>query len=101
MAIIGLCLMIVTFTPITKWYAARLSGPWGACKGDVLIVLGAEGPTGDFIGFSTYWRCVYAVRVWPEGGFGTMVVSGGGGIADSMQRFVQFEGVPAEKIVVE
>ena len=65
------------------------------------MVLGAEGPTGDFIGLGTYWRCVYAVRVWRTGGFNTLVVSGGGGIAESMRRFVEFEGVPSDRIIVE
>jgi hypothetical protein len=30
-----------------------------------------------------------------------MVVSGGAGIAESMRKFVQFEGVPGDRIVVE
>jgi uncharacterized SAM-binding protein YcdF (DUF218 family) len=101
LAVIGFCWMLVMFTPVTKWYAAKLAGPWAEPKGDVLIVLGADGPTGDFIGLGTYWRCVYAVRVWREGGFSTMVVSGGAGIAESMRKFVQFEGVPGDRIVVE
>jgi uncharacterized SAM-binding protein YcdF (DUF218 family) len=98
---IGLCWLLVTFTPVTKWYAAELAGTWYEPHGDVLIVLGADTPTGDFIGLASYWRCIYAVRFWREGNFRSVVISGGGGIADSMKRLVQFEGVPAEKIVVE
>jgi uncharacterized SAM-binding protein YcdF (DUF218 family) len=100
-AIIGLGIVIVTITPVTKWYVETLAGPWGACKGDVLIVLGAEQPTQDFIGLATYWRCVYAVRAWREGKFTTVVVSGGGSIAESMRSFMQYEGVPGERIIVE
>ena len=33
--------------------------------------------------------------------FQSMVISGGAGIAESMKNFVQFEGVPPEKIVVD
>ena len=101
LALVGLCWTLVTLTPVTKWYAAKLAGPWSEPKGEVLIVLGAEGPTGDFIGLGTYWRCIYAVRIWRTGGFHTLVVSGAGGIAESMQRFIEFEGVPADRIVVE
>jgi uncharacterized SAM-binding protein YcdF (DUF218 family) len=101
LALIGMCWMLVMFTPLTRWYATKLAGASAEPKGDVLIVLGADQPTGDFIGLATYWRCVYAVRIWREGGFRTMVVSGGGGIAESMRKFIQFEGVPGDRIVVE
>jgi uncharacterized SAM-binding protein YcdF (DUF218 family) len=89
------------FTPVTKWYTARLAGPWREPKGEILIVLGADPPTADFIGLATYWRCVYAVRVWREGGFRTIVVSGGGNIAGSMRSFLECAGVPGDRIVVE
>jgi uncharacterized SAM-binding protein YcdF (DUF218 family) len=101
LAMIGLCWLLVTLTPVTKWYAAELAGTWYEPDGDVLIVLGADTPTGDFIGLASYWRCIYAVRFWRNGNFRSVVISGGAGIADSMKKFVQFEGVPAEKLVVD
>ena len=98
---LGLAWVLVTVTPVTRWYAAMLAGPWQEPKGDILIVLGADEPTDGLIGPVTYWRSVYAVRAWREGGFSSVVVSGGNGLADSMKDFLQFEGVPGDKIVVE
>ena len=98
---LGLAWVLVTLTPVTRWYAAMLAGPWLEPKGDILIVLGADEPTDGLIGPATYWRSLYAVRAWREGGFRWVVVSGGNGLADSMKDFLQFEGVPGDKIVVE
>jgi len=97
----GLTWVLVTTTPVTKWYGSVLAGPWLEPDGDVLIVLGSDGPNSGFIGLASYWRSVYAVRVWKAGTFRTLVVSGGSGVADSMQEFLTFEGVPADKIVLE
>ena len=41
------------------------------------------------------------MRVWREGGFDRIVVSGGSGIAESIGKFLEFEGVPADKILLE
>jgi uncharacterized SAM-binding protein YcdF (DUF218 family) len=101
LALIGLCWVLVTLTPVTRWYASELAGGWSEPDGDVLVLLGADTPTDDFIGLASYWRCVYAVRFWREGKFQAVVITGGAGIANSMKRFLQFEGVPPEKIVVD
>jgi len=101
LTLLGLAWVLVTVTPLTRWYAATLAGPWLEPKGDILIVLGADGPTDGFVGPLTYWRSVYAVRVWREGGFRQVVLSGGNGVANSMKDFLQFEGVPGDKILLE
>lgn len=98
---LGLCWLLVTLTPVTKWYAAALAGAWYDPDGDVLIVLGADTPTDDFIGLASYWRCIYAVRFWRKSNFRSVVISGGMGIGESMKRLLQFEGVPPDQIVVD
>src|SRR6185437_11236450 len=88
LALIGLCWVLVTLTPVTRWYAGELAGGWSEPDGDVLVLLGADTPTADFIGLASYWRCVYAVRFWREGKFQAVVITGGAGIANSMKRFL-------------
>src|SRR5271155_2605414 len=96
LALLGLLMALVTFTPVIKWYAGLLSGPWYEPQGDTLILLGADNPDSGFIGPASYWRSWYAVRVWREGGFRLIVVSGGDGIAESIREFLLFEQVPAD-----
>ena len=101
LAALGLMVVVVTVTPLVKWYAGMLSGPWHEPRGDVLILLGADTPESGFMGRATYWRSLYALRAWREGGFQTIVVSGGNGIAESVGQFLKLEGVPADKILLE
>lgn len=106
LAAIGLLFVLVTLTPINFWWASHLSGAWNDPVGEVLIVLGGDSVQGS-IGFSSYWRSVYAVRAWKEGGFRTVVVCGGGGsagqpsIAEQMRDFMVAEGIPASAVRVE
>ncbi|HSP69230.1 MAG TPA: YdcF family protein [Bryobacteraceae bacterium] len=97
----GLTWVLVTVTPVTKWYGSALAGPWLEPDGDILIVLGADGPIPAAVGLASYWRSVYAVYEWKRGVFRTVVVSGGNGVADSMKDYLTFEGIPADKIVLE
>jgi uncharacterized SAM-binding protein YcdF (DUF218 family) len=94
-------MVLVTATPLIRWYAQWLAGPWYEPKGDVLILLGADEANMGIVGAATYWRSLYAVLAWREGGFRSVVLSGGHGIAESMRDFMVFHGVPADKIVVE
>lgn len=98
---IGLAWVLVTVTPVTRWFAAALAVPWQQPDGDVLIVLGADGASYGFLGLDSYWRAVYAVRAWRQGHFRTVVITGGNGAAEAMKEFLAFEGVPAQDIVVE
>jgi uncharacterized SAM-binding protein YcdF (DUF218 family) len=104
-AALGLLVAAVTLLPIDGWFLKLLASHWDDRPGDILIVLGAEGQV-DAIGLSTYWRCVYAVRVWREGGFKQVVVSGGKMdrgtvVAEQMKSFLISQGIPAEAILVE
>ena len=106
LAAIGLLFVLVTFTPINFWWASHLAGAWNDPVGEILIVPGGDSVQGS-IGFSSYWRSVYAVHAWKEGGFQTVVVCGGGGsagqpsIAEQMRDFMVAEGVPAAAVRVE
>jgi uncharacterized SAM-binding protein YcdF (DUF218 family) len=105
LAAIGFLFVLVTFTPINFWWASRLAGAWNDPKGEVLVVPGADA-VDNIIGFSSYLRSLYAVLVWKEGGFGTVVVCGGGdaghpSIAEQMRDFMVAEGIPAAAVRVE
>ena len=103
-ALLGLLLVLVTFTPMVSWWAARLAGPWADPGGDILIVLGGSALTDGILGESSYWRSVYAVRAYREGHFREVIVSGGGPpppIADTMREFLVCQGIPARVIRTE
>jgi len=100
-AAIGLLFLIVTCTPVVNTWASWLAGPWGDLRGDSLIVLAGSTVGEGVIGESSYWRAVYAARIWREGGYKWMILSGGGDIIESMRRFVLFSGVPAQAIRME
>jgi len=100
-------LLILQFTPVTRWYARRLSDNWTDSGGDVLIVLAAEQENPNIIGLSSYWRAVYAIRVWRSGHFRALVVSGGmpqgagEPLAVVIGRFLIAYGIPQDKIFLE
>lgn len=102
---LGVLLAAVSALPIDAWWLRWTAGPWADPRGDVLIVLGAESMN-DMMGPASYWRAVYAVRVWREGGFRKMVLSGGTSnegatIAVQMRDFLLAYGVPAGAIQLE
>ena len=104
-AAIGFLWILITLTPLTRWYAQALAGPWHDPKGDVLIVLGGALLEKDLIGTNSYWRAIYASLVWREGGFRHVVISGGGTngeiIAEPMRQFLLCSGVPPQVISLE
>jgi uncharacterized SAM-binding protein YcdF (DUF218 family) len=70
------------------------------------VVLSGSSLEGGIIGLSSYWRCVYAVMAFREGGFRQILITGGGSegdtpIAISMQKLIVFLGVPAAAVTVE
>jgi uncharacterized SAM-binding protein YcdF (DUF218 family) len=105
LAAIGLLFVVATVTPIDNWWANYLAGAWNDPKGEVLVVLGSD-TVKDSIGLSSYWRSVYAVRVWKQGGVRTVVVCGGSNgsqpsVAEQMRDFMVSQGVPVAAIRVE
>jgi uncharacterized SAM-binding protein YcdF (DUF218 family) len=104
LACLGALMLLVTFTPLVRWWAIQLASPWEDARGETLIVLSGSGASEGFIGYGTYLRSEYAVRVWREGGFQKVLVSGGGSgepQATVMRQFLIAEGVPDTAIVVE
>jgi uncharacterized SAM-binding protein YcdF (DUF218 family) len=105
LAAIGLLFVVATFTPINNWWANYLAGPWNDPAGEVLVVLGGDSIQ-DSIGLTSYWRSVYAVRVWKQGDARTVVVCGGSNasqpsIAEQMRDFMVSQGIPEAAIRVE
>src|ERR1700736_3442878 len=97
---LGLLFVVVTMTPVLGWWSNALAGTWTEARGDVLIVLGSEAQPDGIIGESSYWRTVYAVRAWRQGGFREMVVSGAMA-AEPMRDFMVCSGVPVGAIRLE
>jgi uncharacterized SAM-binding protein YcdF (DUF218 family) len=102
---IGLLFVLVTLTPVVPWWAKALAGPWEDPKGEVLIVLGGSILEDGIMGESSYWRAVYAVLAWREGGFRQVVLSGGGSegmaIVEPMRTFLESHGIPRRAIQLE
>jgi len=106
LALLGLVVALVTTTPLVSWMSDWLARPWTAPHGDVLVVLSGSALPDGSIGLSSYWRSVYAARVFREGGFQRVFITGGSvsgetPIAVSMQRLMILLGVPADAIAVE
>jgi uncharacterized SAM-binding protein YcdF (DUF218 family) len=104
LAALGLLVVLVSATPLVTWWATRLAGPWYQPRGEVLIVLGGSMLDRGMIGQTSYWRSVYAVRVYREGEFRRVVVSGGppdNPASEAMKRFLVCEGIPAARVDTE
>ena len=98
-AALGLTVLLATFSPIVRWYARGLAGPWTDPRGDILIVL--SGASLDaFPDENTVLRCLYAVFAYREGGFRKIVVSGYR-TSTHMRSLLIAEGVPPEVVVTE
>lgn len=105
LAALGLLVVLVTFTPLVRWWGRRMAGNWGHPKGEVLIVLGGAEPTDDgVISYDTYLRTLYAIREYRQQRFHLVLLCGGGSpatVADSMRDLMEAEGVPASVLRVE
>src|ERR1700730_17949090 len=104
LAAIGALYILVTVTPIDRWWTNLLTGPIYDPKGDVLILLGADAFP-DVMGYGSYLRAVCGVRVWRSGGVRQVFISGGrgaGGVPSALMRdFMVAEGVPQSAITIE
>jgi uncharacterized SAM-binding protein YcdF (DUF218 family) len=105
-AALGLALVLVTCTPLVKWWAAQLAGDWTDARGDVMIVLTGNILGNGIIGETSYWRSAYTVMAWREGGWRQVIVSGGGGgaalpVGEAMKIFLESGGIPADAILTD
>jgi uncharacterized SAM-binding protein YcdF (DUF218 family) len=101
LALLGALVALVSATPLVVWWGRALADPWTDGKGDILIVLAGDKVEDGMIGYSSFWRSVYAVRAWREGGFRQIVLSGERGTTEPMRLVLVAEGVPAAAIRIE
>lgn len=106
LAIAGAITVGVSAVNIPGFVARRLAGKWAAPKGDVLIVLAAGSIDDEFLDGRSYWRSVYAARVWRQGGFRQVLVSGGSEngrtpVSTVMRQVLIAYGVPEAAIATE
>jgi uncharacterized SAM-binding protein YcdF (DUF218 family) len=106
-AAIGLLVLVVTLTPLTRWWAAGMAASFSnpPTDGTVLIVLGGSGLSDGTIGGSSYWRAVYGVRVWRLGHYQRVLVCGGSSdgvpVAIAIRDYMVSQGIPSESISTE
>lgn len=98
LAVLGLLLVMALLFP-PRWYAELLAGPWHDPKGSVLIVLASDSTSPNLLGEFSYWRAVYAVQAWREGGFQKIVISGNS--SSAMRDYMISAGVPAGSMIAE
>jgi uncharacterized SAM-binding protein YcdF (DUF218 family) len=104
---LGLLILVVSFTPLTVWWAKLLRGDSYTDKGDVLIVLSGSMAEDGSMGWTSYLRTNYAYWAFRDGGFKDVVVSGGAvapatvAVSKAMGEFLRFQGVPVEAIHLE
>jgi uncharacterized SAM-binding protein YcdF (DUF218 family) len=100
LALVGLIVVIVTVTPLTRMWASRLAAPWSDDNGDVLIILAGDKIDTGVIGLNSYWRCFYGSLAWREGGFRQILITGDS-VVVPMKTFLIAMGVPEGAIEVE
>src|SRR5271165_5280295 len=91
---------VVTVAP-PRWYVQWLAGPWNDPHAPVLIVLGGDALDGKMLGQGSYWRTIYGIMAWREGGFRRVTLSGEHSIVDPMRDYMICQGIPAEAVIVE
>jgi len=97
---------LIYATPLTYVWGRWLSEPafWQPPQGEVLLVLGGAGLEDGTLGINSYWRSVYAARVWHAHRFRRILISGGPAarpVAASMRDLLVSLKVPAEVIEIE
>ena len=104
-ASVGFLFLFISLTPVTSWWARALAGRWSKSRCEVLVVPGGSELGDGILGYSSYWRAVYAVQAFRWWHFQLVLLSGGGPpharVAESMRDFLVASGVPPETIRVE
>ena len=75
-ASLGFLVLLITFTPVLRYWVTALSTGWGTEQGNTLIVLGQDLTAPDMLGIGSYWRSFYATLVWRGNHFRRIVVTG-------------------------
>lgn len=100
LALLGLLVVLVTTTPVLRYWTTALSSKWGNDAGDTLVVLGGSSISDDMLGASSYWRAFYGVLLARQNHYRQIIVSGKG-VAPLMRELMVNQGVRRDLIVVE
>jgi len=104
LALVGLLFALICATPFTGWWTRAVAGPWDNSTCHVLVVPAGSHLSNDILGYSSYWRAVYAVLAWRRQRYEEVLLSGGGSpvpAAEAMRNFLIASGVPRQSIRVE
>jgi len=99
-ALLGLLHILITATPLLRYWNHALTAPWGQPEGDTMIVLSAESSGRGVIGINSYWRCFNAILTWRQAKYTKMIISGRVAAAE-MRDFVVAYGIPREAVILE
>lgn len=107
-AIYGLALAIILYSPITDWVAYPLFPKANIPSGDVIVVLSAWANVNGDLNESGLRRAIAAVRLYRRGAARKVIISGGrptsddqGDALQASVRFLADLGVPPVAIIVE
>ena len=106
-ALFGLLCALILTTPLVCWWTGLLARPWDGRGGEQLIVLGSSMVDESIMGYSSYWRAVYAAREWRTGKYRSVLISGGRqdpgqkSVSEAMADFLAGNGVPRDAIFLE
>ncbi len=102
-SLLGIVVLVVSFTPAVFYWAGCLAKPWDNPKGDVLIVLSSSSDEDNQMSPGSYRRAVNAKRAYFAGGFHRVLVTGGGrpAAALAIRDYLVAEGVPAGEVTIE
>jgi uncharacterized SAM-binding protein YcdF (DUF218 family) len=104
--LLGVLLLVVSFTPLVAWQTQRMTVDWFAGDADVLVVLGGSmlvdgtGPQAT-MGDDSYLRCVYASWYIQKYRYQYVVVSGPDGLAQTMAKYLAANGAKPEQLLIE
>jgi uncharacterized SAM-binding protein YcdF (DUF218 family) len=98
---LGVLLLLITLSPLVPWWSKAMAGNWSTPKGEILIVPGGALLPDQILAESSYWRAVYAVRVYRQDHPRQILFSGGFQLAEAMRDFAASSGVPPEVLRTE
>jgi uncharacterized SAM-binding protein YcdF (DUF218 family) len=105
-SLIGIAVLVVSFTPLVPSLAAKMATDWYQGNGDVLVVLGGSmlvpgtGPR-SALGYDSYLRVVYASWVLQSAHYKCVITSGSDGLAENMAAYLTSHGVSPSIILLE
>lgn len=100
LAALGLLMVVVTVTPVLRYWTHALSAKWGPDDGDTLVLLGSGTVAADMLDLSSYWRTFNAIFVWRHAHFKRIVIAGRD-TAVPMRAMLINQGIPADAILIE